>query len=174
MAGSSQFTLCWNLACRILSITLLAMEISVTVRWLEHSLTLPFLGIRMIDLFRSCGHCWVFQICWHIECSTLIKSFRILNSSTGIPSHPLALLTAVFPKAHLTSHSRMSGCGWLTTPSWLSRSLRTILYSSSGYDFHLFLISFASTRSIESEMQYLGATSKWQNDLGVFPRQSKL
>ena len=22
------------------------------------------------DLFQSCGHCWVFQICWHIECST--------------------------------------------------------------------------------------------------------
>ena len=20
-------------------------------------------------LFQSCGHCWVFQICWHIECS---------------------------------------------------------------------------------------------------------
>ena len=20
------------------------------------------------DLFQSCGHCWVFQICWHIEC----------------------------------------------------------------------------------------------------------
>ena len=22
------------------------------------------------DLFQSCGHCWLFQICWHIECST--------------------------------------------------------------------------------------------------------
>ena len=21
-----------------------------------------------IDLFQSYGHCWVFQICWHIEC----------------------------------------------------------------------------------------------------------
>ena len=26
------------------------------------------------DLFQSCGHCWVFQICWHIECSTFIAS----------------------------------------------------------------------------------------------------
>ena len=27
-------------------------------------LLLPFLGIGMsIDLFQSCGHCWVFQIC---------------------------------------------------------------------------------------------------------------
>ena len=38
------------------------------------------------DLFQSCGHCWVFQICWHIECSTFrASSFRIWNSSTGIP-----------------------------------------------------------------------------------------
>ena len=33
------------------------------------------------------GHCWVFQIHWHIECSTFTaSSFRIWNSSTGIPS----------------------------------------------------------------------------------------
>ena len=24
-------------------------------------------------LFQSCGHCWVFQICWHIECSIWIR-----------------------------------------------------------------------------------------------------
>ena len=44
------------------------------------------------DLFQSCGHCWVFQICWHIECSILTASpFRIWNSSVGIPFPPLAL-----------------------------------------------------------------------------------
>ena len=43
-----------------------------------------------IDLFQSCGHCWVFQICCHIECSTFTaSSFRIWNSSTGISSPPL-------------------------------------------------------------------------------------
>ena len=26
------------------------------------------------DLFQSCGHCSVFQICWHIECSTFTAS----------------------------------------------------------------------------------------------------
>ena len=36
-------------------------------------------------------------------------TFRIWNSSTGIPSPPLALFIVMFPKAHLTSHSRMSG-----------------------------------------------------------------
>ena len=41
------------------------------------------LGIGMkTDLFQSCGHCWVSQICWHIECSTLrVSSFRNWNSS---------------------------------------------------------------------------------------------
>ena len=44
------------------------------------------------DLFQFCGHCWVFQISWHIECSTFTaSSFRIWNSSAGIPSPPLAL-----------------------------------------------------------------------------------
>ena len=53
--------------------------------------------------FPSCGHCWVFQICWHIECSTFTaSSFRIWNSSTGIPSPPLALFIVILPKVHLT------------------------------------------------------------------------
>ena len=54
-------------------------------------------------LFQSYGHFWVFQICWHIECSTFTaSSFRIWNSSTGIPSPPLALFIVILPKAHLT------------------------------------------------------------------------
>ena len=52
------------------------------VRYFEHSLALPFFGIGMkTDLFQSCGHCWVFQICWHIGYSTFIaSSWRIWNS----------------------------------------------------------------------------------------------
>ena len=66
------------------------------------------------DLFQSCGHCWVFQICWHIEWSTFtfrVSSFRIWNSSSGIPSPLLALFVVMLSKVHLTSHSRMSGLG---------------------------------------------------------------
>ena len=71
--------------------------------------------------FQSCGHCWVFQICWHVECSTLIaSSFRIWNHSTGIPSPPLALFVVMLPKAHLTLHSRISVSRLVITPSWLS------------------------------------------------------
>ena len=95
------------------------------------------------DLCQSCGHCWVFQICWHVECSTFTaSSFRIWNSSTGIPSPLLSLFVVMLRKAHLTSHSRMSGSRWVITPLWLSGSRRSFLYSSV-YSCHLFLISSA-------------------------------
>ena len=79
-----------------------------------HCLALPFFGIGMkTDFFQSCGHCWVFLICWHIGYSTFTaSSFRIWNSSTGIPSPPLALFTVILPKAHLISHYNMSGSRW--------------------------------------------------------------
>ena len=97
------------------------------------------------DLFQSCGNCWVFQTCWHIECSTFTaSSFRIWNSSTGIPLPPLALFVVMLPKVHLNSHSRMSGSRWVITPLWLSGSWRSFLYSSSVYSCHLFLISSGS------------------------------
>ena len=54
----------------------------------------------------------------------------------------------MLPKAHLTSHSRMSGSRWVITPSWLSWLWRSFLYSSSVYSYHLFLISSASVRSL--------------------------
>ena len=60
ISGSSRFTYWWCLAWRILSITLLACEMSAIVSYSEHSLALPFLGVGMkTDLFKSCGHCWV-------------------------------------------------------------------------------------------------------------------
>ena len=41
-------------------------------------LALPFFGTEMkTDLFQSYGHCWVFQICWHIESSTLTASSEL-------------------------------------------------------------------------------------------------
>ena len=61
-------------------------ECNCVVVW--NYLAVPYFGIGMkTDLFQSCDHCWVFQISWHIECSTFTaSSFRIWNSSTGIPS----------------------------------------------------------------------------------------
>ena len=148
ISGSSWFTHCWNLAWRILSITLLACE--MTAQQFELSLALSFFEIGMkTDLFQSYGHCWLFQICWHIECSTFIESsFKIWSSSTGIPSPLLVLLVLILPKAHLISHSEISGSRWVITPLWLSGSWRSFLYSSSVYSCHLFLISSASVWSI--------------------------
>ena len=85
-------------------------ECNCAVVWTVFGLVLPFFGIGMkTDLFQSCGHCWVFQICWHIECSTFTAStFRIWNSSAGISSLLLALFVVMLSKVHLTSHSRMS------------------------------------------------------------------
>ena len=93
---------------------------------------LAFFGIVFLwdwnekEHLQSSGHCWVFQIYWHIECSTFTASpFRIWNSLSEIPSPPLALFVVMLSKAHLTSHSRMSGSRWLITPSWLSGSWRS-------------------------------------------------
>ena len=100
-------------------------------------------------LFQPCGHCWVFQIWWHIECCIFTaSSFRIWNSSTGIPSPLLDLFIVMLHKAHLTSHFRMSGSRWAITLSWLSGWWRSFLYRSSVYSCHLFLVSSASVRSI--------------------------
>ena len=62
-SGSSWFVKRWSLACKILSMTLLAWEMSAIVRWLAHSLVLLFLGIgpeypnfkikRLCFLFRD-------------------------------------------------------------------------------------------------------------------------
>ena len=73
---------------------------------------------------------WPFPVLWpqsewpQIECSTLTaSSFRIWNSSTGIPSPPLALFGVMLPKAHLTSHFKVSGSRWVITPSCVSHHL---------------------------------------------------
>ena len=127
------------------------------------------------DLFQSCGHCWVFQICWYIEYSTLIaSSSRILNSLAGILSPPLALLVVMLPKAHLTSYSKMSGSRWVTPSLWLCQSLRPFLYSSSLYSCHLFLISSASVRSFLLSCPSLHEMFLWyihfsQRDVWSFP-----
>ena len=99
------------------------------------------------DLFQSCGHCWVFQICWRTECSTLTASpFRIWNSSTGIPSPPLVLFVVMLPRANLSSHSRMSGSRWVITLSWLSGSWRSFLYSSVYFCYFLITSAFIRSR----------------------------
>ena len=101
------------------------------------------------DLFQSCGHCWVFQICWLFECSTFTaSSFMIWSSSTEIPSPPLALFIVMLPETHLTLHPGMWSCvQWSHHHGYLHND-DVFLYSSPMYSCHLFLISSASVRSI--------------------------
>ena len=112
-SGSSLFTYCWSLAWRIFEHYLDSMwnECICTIVW-------TFFGTALLRdwnenwPFQSCGHCWVFQIWWHNECTLTASSFRIWNSLAGNPSSPLALSVVMLPKAHLTSHSTMSGSRW--------------------------------------------------------------
>ena len=121
--------------------------------WNEHNCTeiWTYFGIAFLWVWNEN---WPFLVLWpllsfpkffwHIKCSTLTPlSFTIWNCSAGIPSPPLASFVVMLPKAHLTSHSRMSGSRWVITPSWLSGSWRSFLYSSSVYFCHLFLLGLA-------------------------------
>ena len=122
------------------------MQLCDSLNILWHCLSL---GLGWKLTFSSPVATAVFQICWHIECSTFTaSSFRIWNSSTGIPSPPLALFVVMLPKAHLSSYSRISGSRWLITPLCLSGSWRSFLYSSYVYYCHLFLISSPFLSSI--------------------------
>ena len=119
-------------------------ECNCAVVWTFFGIDFLWNGMKT-NLFQSCVHCWVFQICWHIQWSTFTaSSFRICNSSTGSPSPPIGLFILMLPKAYLTWHSRMSDSRWVITPLWLSGSWESFLYSSSVYSCHLFLISSAS------------------------------
>ena len=111
---SSWFPNHWSLTWRILSITLLACEMSTTVQYFEHFFGTAFLWDWNENWpFPVCGHCWVFQICWYIECSTLTaSSFRIFNSSSVISSPWLALFIIMLPKApslHTPGYLAVSG-----------------------------------------------------------------
>jgi len=59
------------------------------------------------DLFQSCGHCCIFQICWRVDCSTFTaSSFRIWKSSGGYTSPLLfsPLLSLAVWKASSDNH----------------------------------------------------------------------
>ena len=135
---------CRNFSWRALKITFLACEMKIILQQFGHSFALHF--FRKTGFFLSCDHCWVFQICWHIDYSTLTASTsRILNSSAGIPSPPLTLLVVMLPKTHLTSHYRVSGSRWVITSSWLSRSLNffgTVLCILATFSYSLLLNLF--------------------------------
>jgi len=134
--------LSWSLAWSIFSITFNC------VRWEQLCGSLNILWHCL-----SLGLQWKLTFSSPVATTEFSKLAGILSAALsqhhllGFESPPLALFIVMLPKAHLTSHSRMSGSRWVITPSWLSGSLRFLLYSS-GYSCHVFLIFPASLRSI--------------------------
>ena len=90
--------------------------------WNEHNCAVvrAFFGIAFL---WDWNENWPFPVLWPLlSFPNLLPyyiltaaSFRIWNSSAGIPSPPLALFVVMLPQAHLTSHSGMSGSRWVTT-----------------------------------------------------------
>ena len=84
-------------------------------------------GWMKTDLFQFSGHCWVFQICWHIECSTFTaSSFRIWNISTRIPSPPLALGSVFIPIPKKGNVKECSNYCMITLISYASKNMLKI------------------------------------------------
>ena len=143
-SGSSWFMYCQGW--RMLSIALLVYEMSIiqmsSLNILWHC---PSLGLEWKLIFsRPVTTAEFFHICWNTESSIFTApSFRIWNSSADIPSPPLALFLVMLPKAYLTSHSRMSGSRWVTTPSWFSGHF----YKQNNSSHILFCIVFLATSS---------------------------
>ena len=85
-------------------------ECNCAVVWTFFGIALVWIGMKS-DFFQSCSHCWVFQICWHIECSTLATlSFRIWSSSSGTPSPPLALFVVMLHVQRTWSRIIIKNC----------------------------------------------------------------
>ena len=136
ISGSSAFSKTslniWKFSvCILLRSGLENFEYYLTSMWDECNCVVVW-AFFAIAFLRDWNENWRFPVLWpllsfpdlrHIECSTFTaSSFRIWNLSIGIPSPPLALFVVMLSKAHLTSHSRMSGSKWVITPLWLSGS----------------------------------------------------
>ena len=98
-SGSPWFMYCWSLAWRILSMW---DECNCAVVWAFFGIAFlwdwnenwPFPVLRPLLNFPNLLAYWVRTF--------TTSSFRIWNSSTGIPSPPLALFVVMLCKAHLT------------------------------------------------------------------------
>ena len=97
--------------------------------WNEHSCPVVWRFFGIVFLW-DWNVSWTFPVLWPLLSfpNLLVYwvqhfssiSFRICNSSPGIPSLTIALFIVILPKACLTSHCKMFGYRWMTTILWLS------------------------------------------------------
>ena len=110
--------------------------------WNEHNCVIvwTFFGIALLWDWNE--H-WSFPVLWSLLSFPNLLAYWVQHFNSIIfwelklaqlEFHhlPLALFVVLLPKAHLTSHSRISGSRWVITPLWLSKSLRPFLYSPWG------------------------------------------
>ena len=93
-----------------------------------------FFGIAFLWVWNEN---WPFPVLWPLLSfpnllTYWVRRFHSIQSTEWhiILSPPLTLFVVMLPKAHLTSHSKISGSRRVITPSWLSGSVRSFLYSS--------------------------------------------
>ena len=103
------------------------------------------------DLYQSCGHCWVFQICWYIECSSLrASSFLIWGVFSVIckasSDNHFAFLHFFFLRMVLTTlwTSVHSSSGTLLSDLFLWFYLSLPLYNCKGFYLGYTWIQFSS------------------------------
>ena len=87
ISDSSAFSISSLYICKFLVQVLLKPDLkdfeqNLTCMWNEHNcmIVCTLFGTFLLwdwkkkktDFFQSCGHCWVFQICWHIKYSSSI------------------------------------------------------------------------------------------------------
>ena len=116
--------------------------------------------VQLCDSLNILWHCLSLGLEWKLTFSSPVATTEFSKSAdiltAALLQHHLlrfeiAQLEFHHPPtsfAHLTSCSKMSGSRRVVTPSWLSGSWRSFLYSSSVYSCYLFLIFSASVRSI--------------------------
>ena len=116
--GSSWSVHCWSLAWRILSITLLAYEMSPIVPQFEILWHCPSLGLEWKLTFSNPVATAEFSKFAGIL-STALQQHYLLGFETGIPPPPLALSVVKLPKDHLTWHLGCLALGeWSDHPGY--------------------------------------------------------
>ena len=126
-SGSSWFTYCWSLAWE-------NFEHYFTSMWDECNCAVLW-ALSGIAFLWDWNENWPFPVLWpllsfpnllaywvrHFK-SIIFQDLKQLNWNSITST---ALFVVMLSKAHLTSHSRMSGSRWVITPSWLSMAWRS-------------------------------------------------
>ena len=103
-------------------------EHNLASMWNEYNSTVvwTFFGIALLWDWKEN---WHFPILWPLLSFPNLLTYWVQHSNSitfriWTSSNPLVLFVVMLPKAHLNSHSTMSGSRWVTTSLWLYRSLR--------------------------------------------------